>query len=107
MAAGTGRPEMADALRPDLGHQPHPVPAVAIGRALRITRVAVGSEQTRLVVLRGNSGSGKSTVAKALRAACGQEMAWVSQDLTVQQTIGLIAADAQLPQPTPTIGAGP
>jgi predicted kinase len=43
--------------------------------------VAVGSGQTRLVVLRGNSGSGKSTVAKALRAACGQEMAWVSQDL--------------------------
>ena len=69
---------MADALRPDLRHQPHPVPAVAIGRALRITRVAVGSGQTRLAVLRGNSGSGKSTVAKAPRAACGQEMAWVS-----------------------------
>lgn len=33
------------------------------------------------MILRGNSGSGKSTVAKALRAACGQEMARVSQDL--------------------------
>jgi predicted kinase len=43
--------------------------------------VTVGSEQTRLVVLCVNSGSGKSAVAKALRAACGQEMAWVSQDL--------------------------
>ncbi len=41
----------------------------------------VGSDQTRLVVLRGNSGSGKSTVAKALREACGRGVAWVSQDL--------------------------
>ncbi len=40
-----------------------------------------GSAQTRLIVLRGNSGSGKSAVAKALRAAYGQGIAWVSQDL--------------------------
>ena len=51
--------------------------------------MAVGSGQTRLVVLRGNSGSGKSTVS------------------TVQQTIGLIAADAQLPQrPGPLMAGG-
>lgn len=41
----------------------------------------VGSERTRLIVLRGNLGSGKSTVAKALRESCGQRVAVVSQDL--------------------------
>jgi predicted kinase len=44
-------------------------------------RVSIGSDQTRLVVLRGNSGAGKSTVAKALREAYGRGVAWVSQDL--------------------------
>jgi predicted kinase len=43
--------------------------------------MAVGSGRTRLVVLRGNSGSGKSTVATAVRAACGRGVAWVSQDI--------------------------
>jgi hypothetical protein len=43
--------------------------------------MAVGSDQTRLIVLRGNSGAGKSTVAGALREAYGRGMAWVSQDL--------------------------
>jgi predicted kinase len=43
--------------------------------------MAVGSDVTRLIVLRGNSGSGKSTVASALREACDQGVAWVSQDL--------------------------
>jgi predicted kinase len=44
--------------------------------------MAVGSDQTRLIVLRGNSGSGKSTVASALRRAYGgRGVAWVSQDL--------------------------
>jgi predicted kinase len=43
--------------------------------------VAVGSDQTRLIVLRGNSGAGKSTVARALREAYGRGVAWVSQDL--------------------------
>ena len=45
--------------------------------------MVVGSGQTRLMVLRGNSGSGKSTVAKAVREACGgRAVALVSQDLT-------------------------
>jgi predicted kinase len=44
-------------------------------------RMVVGSDRTRLIVLRGNSGSGKSTVARALREACGRGIAWVSQDL--------------------------
>jgi predicted kinase len=35
----------------------------------------------RLIVIRGNSGAGKSTVAKALREVCGRGVAWVSQDL--------------------------
>lgn len=42
----------------------------------------IGSESTRLIVLRGNSGSGKSTVAQALREAYGgRGVAWVTQDL--------------------------
>lgn len=48
--------------------------------------MAVGSEETRLVVLRGNSGSGKSTVASALRESSGHGVALVSQDL-VRRTI--------------------
>jgi predicted kinase len=43
--------------------------------------MSVGSDQTRLIVLRGNSGSGKTTVASALREAYGRGVAWVSQDL--------------------------
>ena len=43
--------------------------------------MAIGSAHTRLVVLRGNSGSGKSAAAAALREAYGRGMAWVSQDL--------------------------
>jgi predicted kinase len=43
--------------------------------------MSVGSDRTRLIVLRGNSGSGKTTVAAALREAYGRGMAWVSQDL--------------------------
>jgi predicted kinase len=46
-----------------------------------ITGMVVGSDRTRLIVLRGNSGSGKSTVATALREAYGRGIAWVSQDL--------------------------
>jgi hypothetical protein len=44
--------------------------------------------QTRLIVLRGNSGSGKSSVAKALVAACGRGVAWVGQDLIRLLTAG-------------------
>jgi predicted kinase len=51
-----------------------------------ITDMSIGSDQTRLIVLRGNSGSGKSTVAKALREAYGRGLAWVSQDL-IRRTI--------------------
>lgn len=43
--------------------------------------MTTGSRRTRLIVLRGNSGAGKSTVAAELRAACGHGLAWVSQDL--------------------------
>jgi predicted kinase len=51
-----------------------------------ITDMSIGSDQTLLIVLRGNSGSGKSTVAKALREAYGRGIAWVSQDL-IRRTI--------------------
>ncbi|MFC9931317.1 kinase [Streptomyces sp. NPDC127190] len=40
----------------------------------------VGSEDTRLVVLRGNSASGKSSVAAGLRERFGRGLALVAQD---------------------------
>ncbi|CAL9657763.1 AAA family ATPase [Streptomyces sp. Tu 3180] len=40
----------------------------------------VGTEETRLVVLRGNSASGKSSVAAGLRARFGRGLALVGQD---------------------------
>jgi adenylate kinase family enzyme len=41
----------------------------------------IGSNHTRLIVPRGNSGAGKSTVARELRESYGRGLAWVSQDL--------------------------
>lgn len=46
----------------------------------------VGSDRTRLIVVRGNSGAGKSTIARELREAYGSGVAWVSQDL-IRRTI--------------------
>ena len=43
-------------------------------------------DQVRLIVLRGNSGSGKTSVALELREAYGRGIAWVSQD-TIRRTI--------------------
>ncbi|MFF4041395.1 hypothetical protein [Streptomyces sp. NPDC001816] len=40
----------------------------------------VGTEDTRLVVLRGNSASGKSSVAAGLREKFGRGLALVGQD---------------------------
>jgi predicted kinase len=42
--------------------------------------VIAGSQATRLIVLRGNSGSGKSTAAAEIRARHGHGIALVSQD---------------------------
>jgi chloramphenicol 3-O-phosphotransferase len=44
-----------------------------------VNRVSAGS-QSRLIVLRGNSGSGKSAVAAAIRARYGRGIALVGQD---------------------------
>lgn len=41
----------------------------------------VGSSSTRLVVVRGNSGSGKSSIASAVRAQLGRTCALVPQDV--------------------------
>jgi predicted kinase len=41
----------------------------------------VGADDTRLIVIRGNSGSGKSSVARAIRSAYGRGIALVGQDL--------------------------
>jgi len=38
------------------------------------------AQANQLIVLRGNSGSGKSTVARALRERFGRGLAWVEQD---------------------------
>ncbi|MEU5950893.1 AAA family ATPase [Streptomyces sp. NPDC047525] len=40
----------------------------------------VGSEETRLVIVRGNSASGKSSVAAEIRASFGRGLALVGQD---------------------------
>ncbi|TCC55233.1 kinase [Kribbella pittospori] len=40
----------------------------------------VGVGTSRLVVLRGNSGSGKSTTARAVRERVGRGVAWIEQD---------------------------
>lgn len=42
--------------------------------------MVVGTEQTRLIVLRGNSASGKSSVAAGLRDRFGRGLALVGQD---------------------------
>jgi predicted kinase len=39
-----------------------------------------GSPTSRLLVLRGNSGSGKSTTAQTLRDRLGRGTAWIEQD---------------------------
>lgn len=40
----------------------------------------IGSARTNLVVIRGNSGSGKSSIARQLRLRCGRGYALVEQD---------------------------
>ncbi|MGW4287979.1 AAA family ATPase [Streptomyces sp. NPDC004673] len=42
--------------------------------------MTVGTEETRLVVVRGNSASGKSSIAAGLRARFGRNLAIVGQD---------------------------
>lgn len=42
--------------------------------------MGVGTEQTRLVLLRGNSASGKSSVAAGIRSRFGRGLALVEQD---------------------------
>jgi predicted kinase len=44
-----------------------------------VSSAASASRET-LVVLRGNSGSGKSTVAQGLREACARKVVWIEQD---------------------------
>ena len=59
----------------------------------------MGSSETRLIVIRGNSGSGKSALATALRAAWPREVAMIGQDqmrreiLHVKDKPGTLAAD--------------
>ncbi|MFD0061042.1 kinase [Streptomyces sp. NPDC056690] len=48
--------------------------------AATVLRVRVGTEETRLVVVRGNSASGKSSVAAGIRDRFGRGLALVGQD---------------------------
>ncbi|CAL9368478.1 hypothetical protein SUDANB1_00812 [Streptomyces sp. enrichment culture] len=45
-----------------------------------MARVMVGTEQTRLILLRGNSAAGKSSVAAGVRERFGRGLALVGQD---------------------------
>ncbi|GAT68893.1 kinase [Planomonospora sphaerica] len=47
----------------------------------------VGSDTTRLIVLRGNSASGKSAVAARLRACYGRGLAVVGQDVVRREIL--------------------
>lgn len=49
-------------------------------RQYRQAMAGTGTESTMLIVLRGNSASGKSTVASALRNRYGRGIAIVAQD---------------------------
>jgi predicted kinase len=52
----------------------------AAAMAVTVRRMSAGRESARLIVLRGNSGSGKSTVAAEIRARHGEGIALISQD---------------------------
>jgi predicted ABC-type ATPase len=54
-------------------------PALSVA-AGSLARVMVGSDETRLVVLRGNSASGKSSVVAGIRDRFGRGLALVGQD---------------------------
>lgn len=51
-----------------------------------LATVTVGTEETRLIVLRGNSASGKSSVAAGLRERFGRGLAVVAQD-NIRRTV--------------------
>ena len=57
--------------------------------ALDVTARPTGTPETRLVVLRGNSGSGKTTVARALQRGRDRDTAWVGQDLLRREVLRL------------------
>jgi hypothetical protein len=49
----------------------------------------IGTSQTRLITLRGNSGVGKTTVARALQASRPRgEVALLSQDVVRREVLG-------------------
>ena len=64
-----------------IGEQEDEEDGLEIIHALDVTARPTGASDTRLVVLRGNSGSGKSTVARALQRLRPRDLAWVGQDL--------------------------
>lgn len=57
-----------------------PTTATTSGPERAVSATAVGSPESRLVVVRGNSASGKSSVADGLREAFGRGLAIVGQD---------------------------
>ncbi|WP_246430182.1 AAA family ATPase [Streptomyces rectiverticillatus] len=53
-----------------------------------MTTTPTGTSETRLIVLRGNSGSGKTTTAQALRTHHGRGLAIVGQDYLRRGVLG-------------------
>lgn len=53
---------------------------MASGSAHSESVMTVGTEETRLIVVRGNSASGKSSIAAGLRERFGRNLAIVGQD---------------------------
>lgn len=49
-------------------------------RRYRSSMPPTGTPETKLIVLRGNSGSGKSSTARELRARFERGIAWIEQD---------------------------
>jgi predicted kinase len=49
--------------------------------------VETGSARTVLVVLRGNSASGKSTIAREVRSRCGRGLAIIGQDVVRREIL--------------------
>jgi len=70
-----------------VGEQEDEEDGLEIIHALDVAARPTGSPDTRLVVLRGNSGSGKSTVARALQRERPRDVAWVSQDLLRREVL--------------------
>ncbi|MFJ2027275.1 hypothetical protein ACIODW_26175 [Streptomyces sp. NPDC087897] len=73
-------------MRPGSDPAPVPGPGAQLTVLTSVGTVKVGGEETRLIILRGTSASGKPSVAAAVRAAFGGGPAAVGQDI-IRRTV--------------------